>query len=65
MADWWIRTAERLPREELRENSEFIVMIRGAVNATTLLFDGDEWVDENGDPYNVTHWMPLPEPPKK
>ena len=49
----------------MRENSEFIVMIRGATNATTLLFDGEAWVDENGDPYNVTHWMPLPEPPEK
>ena len=65
MANRWIRTEERLPGEELRENSEFIVMVRGAANATTLLFDGEAWVDENGDPYNVTHWQPLPEPPEK
>ena len=60
----WISVEERLPDEDdLMNNGEFIVMIKGAVNATTLLFDGGEWTDEAGTPYPVTHWMPLPEPP--
>lgn len=53
--------------EMLQENSEFIVMIRGAANPTTLLYeaDCDEWVDEDDNAYIVDWWMPLPVPPKK
>ncbi len=28
-------------------------------------FDYDEWSDHEGNIYKPTHWMPLPEPPKK
>ena len=44
---------------------EFIVMIKGSCEATTLQYDGELWSDEYGNTYNVTHWMPLPEPPKE
>lgn len=27
-------------------------------------FDGDEWRDVNGETRPVTHWAPMPEPPK-
>lgn len=27
-----------------------------------LYFNGEEWYDEECRYYNVTHWMPLPEP---
>ena len=50
-----------------KEPMEYIVMIKGGANATTLLFDGEDWFDEAEDGeqnfYIVTHWMPLPEPP--
>jgi hypothetical protein len=26
-------------------------------------YDQDGWEAENGDDWNVTHWMPLPTPP--
>ena len=53
--------------EMLQENGEFLVMIKGAANPTTLLFEEipGEWVDEYGDAYIVEWWMPLPNAPKE
>ena len=53
--------------EMLMENGEFIVVIHGAANPTTLLYDRDYgiWSDEDGNVYSVDCWMPLPEVPKK
>lgn len=60
----WIREEERLPTEPM----EYIVVIKGGANATTLLFDGALWFEEDPEGwrtyYSVTHWMPLPDPPK-
>lgn len=30
-----------------------------------LYFNGEEWYDDECRYYNVTHYMPLPEPPEK
>ena len=70
----WIPVKDRLPylsEEEIERIAlnpvfcpEFNVMILGATAATTLSFDGVGWCDEEGRYYRVTHWMPLPEPPK-
>lgn len=69
----WIPVTERLP-EKWRETDEkyfgdpieFIVHIAGAECATTLCFDGKDFFDiTTGESYTVTHWMPLPEPPKE
>jgi|GEM_PF-1578136 len=72
-----VKTGERMqwhaadvdwPTDEmLKENNEFLVMIKGAANPTTLLFDEmpGEWVDEYGEAYIVEWWMPLPEAPEK
>lgn len=53
--------------EPPKEPMEYIVMIQGGVNATTLLFDGGLWFEEDADGwrtyYAVTHWMKMPEPP--
>ena len=53
--------------EMLLGNNEFLVMIKGAANPTTLLFEEipGEWVDEDGNAYIVEWWMPLPEAPKE
>ncbi len=60
----WISVKDRLP-EENNTFSEFIVIVRGAKRPTVLEYQGHEWwVDENGNYYDVTHWMPLPEPPE-
>lgn len=67
----WIPVSERLPNEDefiksYRRNkyaAEFIVMIKGANKPTTLYFTHDGWWTDNmKDRYDVTAWMPLPEP---
>lgn len=61
----WIPVEERLPDEPM----EYIVMISGGAASTTLLFDGKLWFEEDEDEcrtyYPVTHWIPLPQPPKE
>ena len=64
----WIPVIDRLPEKF----GEHIVMIKGACEATTLWFDcwNEYWYQpeiEGGDGsrYEVTHWMPLPKPPKE
>ena len=69
----WIPVSKRLPDEDERiksydrteHASEFIVMIEGATNPTTLYLTMDNyWKDENGYFYTVIAWMSLPEPYK-
>lgn len=70
----WISIKERPPIDETKdyqkkweENPEFLVMIKDGVVPTCLYFDGVDWYANDGESftYNVTHWMPLPEPPKE
>ena len=73
----WISVNDRLPTEEAEEferewgeTPDFLVMIEGAYLPTKLYYDweNDEWFKINTalkrEKYKVTHWMPLPEPPK-
>lgn len=56
----WIPVTERLP-----ENEKVIVVLGYPCEVWT--FNGDYWEDEYGwlqEFKDVTHWMPLPEPPK-
>ena len=66
----WIPTTERLPdQREFIESyvrsayaAEFLVTIEGADKATTLYYSQTGvWFDEQGEPYKVVAWMPLPE----
>jgi hypothetical protein len=71
----WINAAEKLPDE----NVNVLAVEDGKIKVMALCYiadddnnmgwfwgqvydslDGDAYVD---DEYNVTHWMPLPEPP--
>jgi hypothetical protein len=70
----WIPTSERLPEiwcYEDGEPIEFNVMLPGASVAMTLCFNGSQWYEmiwsemRVGKYVTVTHWMPLPEPPKE
>ena len=58
----WIPVSERLPEK----SAYYIVMIQGALLPTTLYYRRmqNEWVDDDSEYYNITHWMPLPQPPK-
>ena len=74
----WISVDDRLPIEEAKaheqewpgEYCEFLVMIEKGSSPTTLYYDleENEWFRINTalerETYEVTHWMPLPEPPK-
>lgn len=74
----WISVNDRLPIEEAKaheqgwpgEYCEFLVMIEKGSLPTTLYYDleENEWFRINTalerETYEVTHWMPLPPPPK-
>ena len=74
----WISVDDRLPSEEAKaheqewpgEYCEFLVMIEKGSLPTTLYYDleENEWFRINTalerETYEVTHWMPLPEPLK-
>lgn len=70
----WISVEDRLPDKELKEYQrmnhggdriEVIVLIEGTDEATTLDYNGEDFVNDWNDPFVVTHWMPLPQPPKE
>ena len=62
----WIPVSEKKPTVA----DEYVVMIQGAASPTTLYYLPSEdifFTETEGDTvtYRVTHWMPLPEAPKK
>lgn len=69
----WIKTSDRLPEKTGNVSYEQIpclVVYKGYVeillwNCQDLCWDGNDGDDYECDPLDVTHWMPLPEPPKK
>lgn len=66
----WISVENRLPTVYQYENGEpieFNVMIKDAEVPTTLCFNGSEWFEwrDTDGFFEVTHWMPLPQPPKE
>lgn len=70
----WIPCSERLPNEEEMKraccngsgDSEFIVMIEGAIKPTTLYRTQEGfWTDGKWEIYKVIAWQPLPEPYKE
>lgn len=61
----WIR-AENPPeeyRDEYGELIPFLVCCKGTVYPFRAMYDGTNWGDGIGV-LKVTHWMPLPDPPK-
>lgn len=59
----WIPCSERLPESCTDATYLAYVPSFGAVDIADYHPDVDEW-DFMGLPVTVTHWMPLPEPPK-
>lgn len=76
VAAGWVSVSERLPLAEYEEHRrkwgtdpDFIVVISGAEESTTLHFGTDFkdrfcWYDEDTT-YSVSHWMNWPMPPKE
>lgn len=62
----WIPCSERLPDDY----GKYLVCVEsaafpGATNVTIWVYDGDGWKYEYVRVPNITHWQPLPEPPKE
>jgi len=64
--DRWISVEERMPESSTRALVMRFDYVTNTPFYDLLWFDKDEWWNRrfSGD-YAVTHWMPLPEPPKE
>ena len=64
----WIPVTERFPDAEYGE-SENVLTYNEFGMEHILYFDGGCWCYPDGEVYDklfhITHWMPLPEPPKE
>ncbi|MBQ4062158.1 MAG: hypothetical protein IJD14_04820 [Christensenellaceae bacterium] len=64
----WVRTSDRLPgTEDIIDNQELLVLINGASNPTTLLYDHDTntFYDEDMTEYSVKWWAKMPKGPEE
>ena len=52
----WISVEDELPKER-----DWYLIYDASMSHDVCMWYGDCW----GNCYNVTHWMPLPQPPKK
>lgn len=61
-AQRWIPVIERMPEKDA------LVLVHTAMDGNHVAsFDGEAWFCNYGGEWlfpNVTHWMPLPEPPE-
>ena len=68
-APHWISVNDRLPNSD--EGDDFLAVSKNGGLVSEAYFERDcghgrnLWSDGSGNFYDVTHWMPLPEPPKK
>lgn len=65
----WISVEERLPtedeyRDEYRELIPLLVCEKDTRYPYRAMYDGKEWGDGLMKIRGITHWMPLPMPPK-
>lgn len=64
----WISTKEKLPKAEYGESDSVLTICELGV-MEVLYFDGGCWCKPTGETrvskFKITHWMPLPEPPKQ
>jgi hypothetical protein len=56
----WISVKDRLP-EKLKD--VLVIRMNGEPDIEFLFYDGT-WVGDTEGKQDVTHWMPLPQPPK-
>ncbi|MBR5874526.1 MAG: DUF551 domain-containing protein [Oscillospiraceae bacterium] len=60
----WISVKDRLPEDD----ADYLVWVADACTVERAMYYGDgEWLTEDLENLTrlVTHWMPLPEPPKE
>jgi hypothetical protein len=56
----WIKVEDRLP-----DNMQDVLMYDKNRGRIIGFYSGDQWSDDQRDYRQVTHWMPLPDPPPK
>ena len=67
----WISVEDKMPHAEYGESDNVLTINRVGI-CKVLYFDGGCWCYPTGEPvsfgnprWRITHWMPLPEPPKE
>ena len=71
-AQMWIPVSERLPEKPygclvIVEQDDYWGEPREVMYPHFVGYDGEQWNDGDGEkiPLEVTHWRPLPDPPRK
>ena len=62
----WIPVEEELPNENGKTGQSISVWATNGLMSCEMRynFDTKKWTDMWGDPFDVTHWMPLPTLPQ-
>lgn len=63
----WIPVEEELPPENGKTQQSISVWATNGLTSGEFRynFDTKTWTDMWGDPFDITHWMPLPQLPRK
>ena len=63
----WISVKDKLPPENGKTQQSISVWATDGLTSGEFRynFDTKTWTDMWGDPFNITHWMALPQPPIK
>jgi hypothetical protein len=66
----WIPVSERLPNPKDMKNITVLTCRKSTITGRTVVLDiarwnGAEWMCKGKELANVTHWQPLPQPPKE
>lgn len=63
----WTSVEEELPPENGKTQQSISVWATNGLMSGEFRynFDTKTWTDMWGDPFDITHWMPLPQPPRK
>ncbi len=60
LSNEWVSVEERLPEE----TGYYLCIYDGGIYILKYWDGSKNWVDENGDPWYIKLWQPLPELPK-
>ena len=63
----WISVKDELPPENGKTKQSVSVWATDGLTSGEFWYDFDTktWTDMFGDPFDITYWMPLPQPPRK
>ena len=63
----WISVDDKLPPENGKTQQSISVWATDGLTSGEFRynFDTKTWMDMWGDPFDITHWVPLPEAPRK